>query len=57
MSNSIINGLDLLNPLSTKSGEGLVRALFKTLEFESMEQLFKAILYGYKAKVVILSPP
>jgi len=34
-----------------------MRALFKTLEFQSMEQLFKAILYGYKAKVVILSPP
>ncbi len=34
-----------------------MRALFKTLEFESMEQLFKAILYGYTAKVVILSPP
>jgi len=34
-----------------------VRALFKTLEFNSMEQLFKAILYGYKAKVTILSPP
>ncbi len=33
-----------------------VRALFKTLEFESMTQLFEAILYGYKAKVVILSP-
>jgi hypothetical protein len=33
-----------------------MRALFKTLEFESMEHLFKAILYGYKAKVVILSP-
>jgi len=34
-----------------------MRALFKTLEFASMEQLFKAILYGYKAKVIILSPP
>jgi hypothetical protein len=34
-----------------------MRALFKTLEFKSMEHLFKAILYGYKAKVVILSPP
>jgi hypothetical protein len=34
-----------------------MRALFKTLEFNSMEQLFKAILYGYKAKVTILSPP
>jgi hypothetical protein len=34
-----------------------MRALFKTLELESMEQLFKAILYGYKAQVVILSPP
>lgn len=34
-----------------------VRAMFKTLEFNSMEQLFKAILYRYKAKVTILSPP
>jgi len=34
-----------------------MRALFKTLEFKSMEHIFKAILYGYKAKVVILSPP
>jgi hypothetical protein len=33
-----------------------MRALFKTLEFKSMTQLFEAILYGYKAKVVILSP-
>ena len=33
-----------------------MRALFKTLEFNSMQQLFEAILYGYKAKVVILSP-
>jgi hypothetical protein len=34
-----------------------MRALFHTLEFESMEYLFKAILYGYKAKVTILAPP
>jgi hypothetical protein len=34
-----------------------MRALFKTLEFKSMEHLFKAILYGYKAQVVILAPP
>jgi Transposase DDE domain len=34
-----------------------MRALFKTLEFESMKQLFEAMLYGYKAQVVILSPP
>ena len=34
-----------------------MRALFRTLEFKSMEHLFKAILYGYKAKVVILAPP
>ena len=33
-----------------------MRALFKTLEFESMTQLFQAILYGYKASVVILFP-
>ena len=34
-----------------------MRALFKTLEFDSMAQLFKAILYGYTVKVTILSPP
>lgn len=34
-----------------------MRALFKTLEFKSMEQLFKAILYGYKAQVTIFAPP
>ena len=34
-----------------------MRALFKTLEFKSMAQLFEAILYGYKATVVIFSPP
>jgi len=33
-----------------------MRALFKTLEFQSLTQLFQAILYGYEAKVVILSP-
>jgi len=33
-----------------------MRALFKTLEFKSMAQLFEAILYGYKAKVVVLFP-
>jgi hypothetical protein len=31
-----------------------MRALFRTLEFLSMEQLFKAIRYGYKAQVIIL---
>ena len=34
-----------------------MRALFKTIEFKSMTQLFEAILYGYKATVVIFSPP
>ena len=34
-----------------------MRALFKTIEFQSMAQLFEAILYGYKATVVIFSPP
>jgi hypothetical protein len=33
-----------------------MRALFHTLEFLSMEQLFKAILYGYKAQVIIFEP-
>ena len=34
-----------------------MRALFKTLEFQSMTRLFEALLYGYKATVVIFSPP
>lgn len=34
-----------------------MRALFKTLEFQSMENLFQAICYGYKATVVIYAPP
>jgi hypothetical protein len=34
-----------------------MRALFHTLEFPSMEYLFKAILYGYKAQVTIFAPP
>jgi len=34
-----------------------MRALFKTLEFKSMENLFQAIRYGYKATVVICAPP
>ena len=33
-----------------------MRALFKTLEFKSMDQVFQAILYGYKAQVVIFPP-
>lgn len=33
-----------------------MRALFKTLEFNSMAQLFKAILYGYTVTVTILPP-
>ena len=33
-----------------------MRALFKTLEFQSMTRLFEALLYGYKATVVIFSP-
>jgi hypothetical protein len=33
-----------------------LRALFQTLEFKSMEELFHAILYGYTAKVKIGMP-
>jgi hypothetical protein len=33
-----------------------MRALFHTLEFPSMEYLFKAIRYGYKAQVTICAP-
>ena len=34
-----------------------MRALFHTIEFQSMEQMFQAILYGYKVRVTILAPP
>jgi hypothetical protein len=34
-----------------------MRDLFKTIDLKSMAQLFEAILYGYKATVVIFSPP
>ena len=34
-----------------------MRALFKTIEFKSMTQLFEAMLYGYKATVVVFSHP
>jgi hypothetical protein len=33
-----------------------LRALFQTLEFKSMEELFHAILYGYTAKVKLGTP-
>jgi len=34
-----------------------MRNLFHTFEFASMTQLFQAIAYGYKAQIVILTPP
>ena len=34
-----------------------MRALFQTLEFKSMQEVFQAILYGYTAKVRIGTPP
>ena len=34
-----------------------MRALFKTIEFKSMTQLFEAMLYGYKATAVVFSHP
>jgi hypothetical protein len=34
-----------------------LRALFQTLEFNSMQELFHAILYGYTAKAKIGTPP
>ena len=34
-----------------------MRALFKTIEFKSMTQLFEAMLYGYKATVAVFSHP
>jgi hypothetical protein len=34
-----------------------IRALFHTIEFQSMKQMFQAIVYGYKVSVTILAPP
>lgn len=34
-----------------------MRALFQTLDFNSMQEIFQAILYGYTAKVKIGTPP
>ena len=34
-----------------------VRALFFTLEFTCMEDIYRALLYGFRAEAVILSPP
>ncbi len=42
---------------SRKSLWKRMRALFETLEFESMEQLFQAIRYGYKVQITICVPP
>jgi hypothetical protein len=34
-----------------------LRALFQTLAFKSMEELFHAILYGYTAQIKLGTPP
>lgn len=34
-----------------------MRALFHTLEFACMEDIFRALLYGFRTQVVILGPP
>ena len=34
-----------------------VRALFFTLEFTCMEDIYRALLYGFRAEAIILSPP
>ncbi|MGB3217695.1 MAG: transposase [Anaerolineae bacterium] len=34
-----------------------VRALFYTLEFACMEDIFRALLYGFRTQVLILEPP
>lgn len=34
-----------------------LRALFYTLEFTCMEDMYRALLYGFRARAVILSPP
>jgi len=34
-----------------------VRSLFFTLDFDCMEDIFRALLYGFRRQVVILVPP
>ena len=53
---------DLFQAVLKKEGSRIrlwehVRALFHTLEFACMEDIFRALLYGFRAQVVILKPP
>jgi len=53
---------DLFQAVLKKEGSRIrlwehVRALFYTLEFTCMEDIFRALLYGFRTQVVILVPP
>jgi disulfide oxidoreductase YuzD len=53
---------DLFQAVLKKEGSRIrlwehVRALFYSFEFTCMEDIFRALLYGFRAQVVILGPP
>lgn len=53
---------DLFQAVLKKEGSRIrlwehMRALFYTLEFACMEDIFRALLYGFRTQVVILEPP
>lgn len=53
---------DLFQAVLKKEGSRIrlwehMRALFHTLEFACMEDIFRALLYGFRTQVVILGPP
>jgi len=53
---------DLFQAVLKKEGSRIrlwecMRALFYTLEFTCMEDIFRALLYGFRTQVVILVPP
>jgi hypothetical protein len=53
---------DLFQAVLQKEGSRIrrwehMRALFYTLDFACMEDIFRALLYGFRTQVVILGPP
>lgn len=53
---------DLFQAVLEKEGSRIrlwehMRALFYTFEFTCMEDIFRALLYGFRAQMVILDPP
>lgn len=53
---------DLFQSVLKKEGSRIrlwepVRALFYTLEFVGMEDIYRSLLYGFRTEVVILGPP